>query len=148
MHRDFERKQVFDGVMKSHDIATMVRYMRVTRKPPTECLQLSWLVDTKCLFCDRPKYSPSEKPTAKDDSARIINPFMGRSFRCSLAKKHILGASIVCQEAGIKARLQKGLHRDPVKWSCALIFATHTTNSAEPGASRPSPGSLLSGERS
>lgn len=137
MQRDLVRKHILAGVMFSHDIATIVRYMRETCKSPMACEQRSSLVETSCLFWDKPKYRPTVKPILKADSARIINPFMGLSFGCSLAKKHILGVSLILSsrrygerlyDAGLKARFQKGLCRlYTARWSRALSFATKST---------------------
>jgi hypothetical protein len=150
MQRVLVAEQSLCGDSLLQATATTVRYTRCTLRLWSLFGQHSMFSVKSCLFRAFPLEKPIVKPNSipvNTDGIRIAS--MGRSFRFSLAKKHILGASIVCQEAGIKARLQKGLIQLYLgEWSCALIFATHTTNSAESGASRPSPGSLLSGERS
>jgi len=159
MQRVLVTEQTLCGDSRLQATATTVRYTRWTFRLWSLFGQHSMFSVSSCLFWLLPSSQPMliPKPMA---GIRVMDKIviMGRSFGCSLAKKHILGGSLILSskrygerlyDAGLKARFQKGLCRlYTARWSCALSFATNSHSSAGWGASRPSPCPLISGGRS
>lgn len=159
MQRVLVTEQTLCGDSRLHATATTVRYTRCTGMLSLCMGQHSRFLVKSCLFWLLPSSQPMLIPNAIALSIEVIRTAsMGRSFGCSLAKKHILGVSLILSsrryserlyDAGLKARFQKGLIQLYLgEWSRAFSFATNSHSSAESGASRPSPGSLYGGGRS